>query len=233
MAYSWVNQRLNDLENNIQRELQLLNDFNEVLAYETNPRRIAGYRKDIERQRKSIAEYEQEYAELKKELHNNQESSSQLKNIGHQLEQIESKVGRLLNGQAVIYKNLSQMQQNLLARYDESQQAIVAEIVQQLDDNQLILTQNLLEALNTNKLSESDIQEMVAILEERIPALPLSQQASINEVIKNPELNAKHKLKVGMTIIPFLVKYEGELELGTGFDLKSVLQQLKTKLRGN
>ena len=29
MTFSWINQRLNDLENNIQRDLELLNDFEE------------------------------------------------------------------------------------------------------------------------------------------------------------------------------------------------------------
>ena len=74
---------------------------------------------------------------------------------------------------------------------------------------------------------------MVAIIEEKIPALPPSQQAPLNEIIKNPELDARHKLKVAVPIIPFILEYEGELELGTGFNLKSGWESIKNKLRRN
>ncbi|MEA5470353.1 hypothetical protein [Spirulina sp. 06S082] len=75
---------------------------------------------------------------------------------------------------------------------------------------------------------------MVAIFQERIfslPALAPNQQNSIDKVLKNPELDAKHKLKVVIPIIPFVLEYEGELELGTGFDLKSAWKKLITKFR--
>lgn len=233
MTSPWINQRLNDLENNIQRDLELLKDFEEELSYEKNPRIKAGYRKDIERQQESVAKYQQEYDDLKEQLKNNQESSTQVKNIGDQLEQMDSKLNLLLSSQVTIYENLNQMQQNLLARYDESEKIIVAEIAQKLNDNQVKLSQNLLEALETNQILEPDIEEMVAILEQRILALPPSQQESINEIIKNPELDAKHRLKVAIPIIPFILEYEGELELGTGFDLKSSWESIKNKLQRN
>jgi hypothetical protein len=74
------------------------------------------------------------------------------------------------------------------------------------------------------------MQQMLAVLEERIPSLPLSQ-AAVGEIIKAPELDARHKLKVTLPIVPFLVDYEGELELGSGFNIKSGWEQLVAKLR--
>ena len=120
MTSSWINQRLNDLENNIQRDLELLNDFEEELSYEKNPRIKAGYRKEIERQQESIAKYQREYDDLKEQLKNDQESSTQVKKIGNQLEQIDSKLNFMLNSQFTIYENLNQMQQKLLTRYKEN-----------------------------------------------------------------------------------------------------------------
>jgi hypothetical protein len=135
----------------------------------------------------------------------------------------------LLSGQIAIYENQNQMRQALLERYDATEQAIIGSIAQQLDQTQLILIQNLLEALEANLVSEPEMQQMLAVLEERLPSLPPSH-AAIAEIIKDPELDVKHKLKVTLPIIPMFVEYEGELELGS-FNIKSIWKQLIAKLQ--
>lgn len=42
------------------------------------------------------------------------------------LKQMDSKLNLLGSGQVTIYKKLNQVQQNLLTRYDENEQVIVA-----------------------------------------------------------------------------------------------------------
>ncbi|MEA5470352.1 hypothetical protein [Spirulina sp. 06S082] len=143
MNFSLISQRLKDLEHNIREDMELLNEFEEESRYETNPRIKAGYRKEIKRQQESITKYKKEYTELKKELDNSQESLAEVQNIYRQLEQMDSKLNLLVEGQVTIYQNLNQMQQNLLDQYDMSEQAVIAEIVKQLNNNQLTLTQTL------------------------------------------------------------------------------------------
>ena len=63
-------QRLKDLEDNLARERGLLKQFEEELSYATEPRKIAGLKRDIERQKQAIANYQQEYDSLKKKLTN-------------------------------------------------------------------------------------------------------------------------------------------------------------------
>jgi hypothetical protein len=75
------------------------------------------------------------------------------------------------------------------------------------------------------------MQQMLAVLEEGIPALPPSSQAAVTEIIKSPALDAKHKITVTLPIVPLLINYEGELELGTGFNIKSAWEQAINKLR--
>lgn len=231
MTYSWINQRLKDLENHIQEDLKLLKAYEDKLRDENDPRMEARCEKEIQRQKESITNYRKEYEELQIEVNNDQESSIQINDIGSKLEKLESKVNSVLNNQKVISTNLNKMQQNLLSQYEESEKAIIAEITQILDDNQLTLTNNLLEALETNKISDNDVIEMVAILEQKILALPSSQQTSVNEIIKNPELDARHRLKVAIPLIPLFVSYEGEFELNTGFDIKSLWTTIKNKLK--
>ncbi len=221
-------QRLKDLEDHIAEDQKLLKEFEEVLRYETNPRVMGGYRRDIERQRESLAKYKQEYAELKQELAGIPDA--QMQNVEGQLQQMDAKLNVLLSGQIAIYENQNQIRQALLNRYDAIERTIISAITQEFNETQLVLTQNLIDALEANLISEREMQQMLAVLEERIPSLPPSQ-AAVVEIIKDPELDAKHKLKVTLPIIPMLVEYEGELELGSGFNIKSAWEQLVAKLR--
>lgn len=222
---NFFQQRLQDLADNITKEQELLKDYEDVLRYETDPRKKAGYRREIERQKSSVAQYQQEYEELQREVTG--QPSAQMQEVGSQLQQMDAKLNTLLSTQATISEDLNQIRQNLLSRYDAGQRVLIKEIAQQLNRSQLVLTQHLLEALETDRVSESEMQRMLAVLEERARALPPSQANIIND----PQLDAKHKLKVTLPIIPTLVGYEGELELGSGFNIRSAWEQLIAKLR--
>ncbi len=197
--------RLQDLADNIAKDQELLKDFEDELRYTIDPRQKARYRREIVRQEESVAHYKKEYAELQQELTG--QPSAQMQEVGIQLQQMDAKLNVLLSGQVVIYEDL----------------------LNQLDATQLALTQKLQDALDANQVSQLQMQQMLTVLEERIPSLPPSQ-AAIAEVIKDPELDAKHKLKVTLPIVPMLVEYEGEFELGSGFNIKSAWEQLVAKL---
>ena len=72
MSYSWINQRLKDLENNIELHLKLLKDFEKELSVEKHPVTRTNYEMGIEREKESIAKYQKEYNELKKLLNDSQ-----------------------------------------------------------------------------------------------------------------------------------------------------------------
>ncbi len=199
--------RLEDLEDNIKQDLELLKDYDDELRYTTDPRLKARYRREITRQENSVSRYKQEYNRLQQELTG--QPSPQMQEVGIQLRQMDAKLNILLSGQVAIYEDL----------------------LKQLDQNQLVLTQKLQDALDANQVSEPQMQQMLAVLEERIPLLPPSQ-AAITEVIKDPELDVKQKLKVTLPIVPMLVEYEGEFELGSGFNIKTAWEKLVAKLGG-
>jgi hypothetical protein len=60
----WDDIRIQQLGDNIRQDLDLLKGFEDEIRYETNPRIIAKYRKDIERQRDSLALNQKEYDEI-------------------------------------------------------------------------------------------------------------------------------------------------------------------------
>jgi hypothetical protein len=217
-------QRLTDLLDHITQDQKLLKEFEEALTVEDNPRTLKKYKKEIKRQQESIDNYRQEYTELEQQLTGIptpqiQVVGNQLQIIENQLQQIDAKLN------IVLIK-----QDSLLLRYQVSEQAILRVFIEQLNQTQLAFTENMLNAVAANQVSESEMLQMLAVLESRIPSLPSSSQAEIAEIIKSPELDARHKITVTLPIVPFLINYEGELELGTGFNIKSAWEFIIKKL---
>ena len=217
-------QRLTDLLDHITQDQKLLKEFEEALTVEDNPRTLKKYKKEIKRQQESIDNYKQEYTELQQQLIGI--STPQIQVVGNQLQIIENQLQQIDAKLNIVLIN----QDSLLIRYQVSEQAILRVFIEQLNQTQLAFTENMLNAVAANQVSESEMLQMLAVLESRIPSLPSSSQAEIAEIIKSPELDARHKITVTLPIVPFLINYEGELELGTGFNIKSAWEFIIKKL---
>ena len=229
MFPEFFQQRLQDLEDNIKQELSLLKDYEDGLRYKSSSELKGKYRQDIEERRYYIVQYQHEYQELQQYL--NSSSSLQTPNVTSQFQRIDEKLNILIINQGAIADDLEKTRQDLLNRYDSSEQVMVGAIAQQLDRFQLALTQKLLYAMEANLVTEQQMQEMLAVVEKRTPCLPASQAEKVAKVIKDPEIDSTHKLKVSLPIVPLLVEYEGTIELGSGLNLKTVWEQLIAKLR--
>ncbi|MBS9392971.1 MAG: hypothetical protein HEQ29_07375 [Dolichospermum sp. LBC05a] len=217
-------QRLTDLLDHITQDQKLLKEFEEALAVEDNPRTLKKYKKEIKRQQESINNYKQEYTELEQQLIGI--STPQIQVVGNQLQIIENQLQQIDAKLNIVLIN----QDSLLLRYQVSEQAILRVFIEQLNQTQLAFTENMLNAVAANQVSESEMLQMLAVLQSRIPSLPASSQAEFAEIIKSPELDARHKITVTLPIVPFLINYEGELELGTGFNIKSAWEFVIKKL---
>jgi hypothetical protein len=217
-------QRLTDLLDHITQDQKLLKEFEEALAVEDNPRTLKKYKKEIKRQQESIDNYRQEYTELEQQLTGI--PTPQIQVVGNQLQIIENQLQQIDAKLNIVLIN----QDSLLLRYQVSEQAILRVFIEQLNQTQLAFTENMLNAVAANQVSESEMLEMLAVLESRIPSLPANSQAEIAEIIKSPELDARHKITVTLPLVPFLINYEGELELGTGFNIKSAWEFVIKKL---
>lgn len=229
--------RLQQLEDNIVQDLALLNEYEVELRDEDDPSRQRKYRRRIEKLRESYNSYQQEYKQLKAEQ--TSDSSTEIQNVTMHLQQMDAKLNMMLSGQVAIYEDLHQMRQTLLLRYDTTEQAMIAVLAEHLNRGQLLTMQAVLDALEVGRVSEVEIQQVLtstqqilSVLKDRGLALPPGHEA-IAEVINVPTLDTKHRLKVSLPIIPFLLDYEAELELGTGINLKASLENLGARFRGN
>ncbi len=235
MVPSSFNLRLQHLEDNIKQDLALLKKYEDAERYEDDPRRQTRYKREIQQLRESATRYQQEYDELQVQIIG--EPTPQMQDVALQLEQINTKLNRLSAGQKAIYENINHLRKGLLNHYKASEQHIIAVITKQLDQTQISTISSVLEALEANEVSEVETQlllegtqQMLAVLNQRNIILPGQQE--VTKAIKAPELDAKHKLKVTLPIIPLILEYEGELELGTGINLKRAWQKLVVQFRG-
>jgi hypothetical protein len=85
-----IEERLKALEDSIRQDMDLLKSYEDKLRYETDPRRLAGYRRDIERQYESLTQYQQEYDELKE-----QAPPAEMQNVVDLLQQQDMKLDEI------------------------------------------------------------------------------------------------------------------------------------------
>ncbi|KAB8334715.1 hypothetical protein SD80_010260 [Scytonema tolypothrichoides VB-61278] len=228
--------RLQHLEDNIRQDQALLKEYEDTLRYEDDPRRQSRYKREIKQLRESANCYQKEYDELRVQITG--ESNVQMQDVAIQLQQMNTRLDRLSAGQKAIYENINHLRQGLIARYSTGEQNIIAAITEQLDQSQMVMISTVLDAIETNQVTEGEMQRILQGIQRRITKLQQNgialppNQAALAEVIKAPGLDFKHKLKVGIPIIPFILDYEGELELGTGINLKAALQALMMRLKG-
>ena len=233
--------RLQDLADNIRQDLNLLKEYEDGLRYETDPRRLVGYRREIERQRESLTRYLQEYDELQKQVTG--EPSAEMVDTADLLRQMDAKLDDLLAGQENMQDDLNDLRKTLLARFDTSEQAIISAIVQRLDQNQLATVQSILDEIEAHSVPENELQETLsalqqALLEIRQTEMGLydsqltSEAKDLSEMVDDPKLDVNHKLKVSVPIIPLILSYETEVELKSGLNLKAAWQRLKARVRG-
>lgn len=232
MVPSAFNLRLQQLEANIARIFTLIDEFEIEILDEDSPDRRSKYVRRIKRLQELNVGYQQEYDELQKQVAG--ESPAKMQDIASELQQVNTQINALGN---LVLGSYAELRKTLLVRYTITEQNLVAAMTEQLNKNQLVTVQLVLDALEANYIPETEIQQFLGeieqtlgILEEKRLAFPRGKEEVI-EVINAPALDARHKLKVSLPIIPFLLDYEGELELGTGFNLKAVWERWLVKFQ--
>jgi len=110
--------RIQDLADNIRQDLNLLKEYEDKLRYETDPRRLARYRREIERQRESLTRYQQEYDELQKQVTG--KPSAEMVDTANLLQQMDAKLEDVLKNQKVMQDDFKNLRKTLLSRFDAS-----------------------------------------------------------------------------------------------------------------
>ncbi|MEM7580959.1 MAG: hypothetical protein AAF316_14145 [Cyanobacteria bacterium P01_A01_bin.80] len=220
--------RLQQLKDNVVRVLKLLNEYEIEIDHETDPSIKNKYRRRVEKLTEQRYSYQEELIAIKNQL-NNEQAKEQVLNIESQLKQIDNKLIWLVDSQAALH-------QVILAHFVVEDRNLIAPIVNQLEEAQIVEVNSVLKAVESNQISEvetrilvSQMQKALTLMKEKGFMLPSGNEA-LDEIINYPTIDAKHALKVTVPIIPFILSYEGELGLGAGLKIKEVWNSLKNKV---
>lgn len=96
-------------------------------------------------------------------------------------------------------------------------------------DLAMLVTMELDRHLSVIRATLQEVHEHVASIADRDLAEGV---AAAQQLAEDPSLDARHKLEVTIPIIPLLLDYKFETELGSRANLVALWETLKTKVQG-
>jgi hypothetical protein len=223
--------RVNELVKNIDGDMKLLHDYENKIRYEDDPRQRDIYNKAINELFYSAERHRQEYKEL--ELQLSEPPHVWIDDVHRQLETMDI---RLREVQSLLINKVTPLQEILLARYNDRETEIIQKAIYQLEYPQLLIVREVLEALDTGRVTIEDMESLLMSVKQSAMALakkevPLPSQNLVSEVIDSPKLDINHKIKITIPIIPLLLNYESELGFGSSANLEDIWNKLLVKLK--
>jgi hypothetical protein len=206
-----------------------IDEYDRMLDVERDPLRRADYTQQLERLRPRLDEAQQEYNQLQNAPGG--PASPQLQQVGDKLDAMDNKLDTLLTGQAATREEIKA----LVVRYDAGEQKIIATIMEHVPPADLSNLQAVLDALDANRLSLTEMQTALTGIREAQDQLQQQGHSLPTPPLPdgdNPALDVRHRLKLTVPLLPLFLSYEGEVELNSGVKLKDVWADLVRKARG-
>lgn len=124
----------------------------------------------------------------------------------------------------------------ILRHFELSERRIVAQIITRLDEQDHLLLNHILEAIENNVIPGEHMAELLGRLHAALASVPAqgatanplmeNEAEQLSDIIDDPSLEMKHKLKLTVPIIPVFLSYEGEMEVGIRASIKTALESL-------
>lgn len=242
-------QRLQDLQRNINREAELLNAYEEQLAYESDPRRLKKIQYEINRQKETIAGYRQESDQIQTTLPaiaapESDAVQKQLDDMNKQLsaisQQIDNAETRLVAGQKEIRDDIRQQQEAILAHIDAQHRQTIAVLVNKMDADQLELTELLLDAADNQQIAQWQAEQLTLLTQQTLVDLKQLRQNQPDAAQWDNILDAlasqtgwEQKLKLTVPLIPGILEFESEMAMDVVPALKQAWGNLVDKIRND
>jgi len=231
MKQKYLEDRLQDLRQNIDKCRIRIKQYEDEYDDEDDYNLQSKYLRRRDKLKKSVEGYVREYEDLKGQSESISATSAQA--MSGDFLQIGEELAALKNAIGVVHVN----QQALLASFDQHEQTIIKAITEQLNETQRKTVQMTVAAIESNRLSEEDMQQLLEQVRNVLVTVPQtapmpSQRNQIEEILDDVSLDVKHKLKLSVPIIPLLLHYEAEAALGSTDNLGKIWNSLKTKLFG-
>ena len=228
-------QRKNDLEEHITKDLKLLKEFDDVLRAETHPQRRLGYQQDIKRQQEALANRRQELEQLEGEITNQAEpegvTNQQLLAEIQLLKQTIVTQHDDLSAQLI---TLSAGQKTIMGHIDENHQQTLFTVVKQLTDNQQEVVEIMLTAAERQQIAYQEATDLTDLTHQVLTHLEAQPNSdywkTLLAAVEEPA-SLTQKLKLVLPLIPGILEYETELAVdGMGW-LKELWQKVTARFQ--
>jgi hypothetical protein len=212
-----LQKRLDGLEKNMGVGVDLLNELENAIQMIDRPTEKKRYKQDVEQIQGLVDQWSVEWTKLSGEV---QAQPAAPAALTEQLNRIEQKLGTIQQGvetaKAEILAEVRITREVLLSKYDESQRELLAQIIKELDQDQI----ETLDAINTKledkalkgSVVEADykeITEALTVIEQAPEVKPEVKQeiAKIKEAAEaeKSDNGVKSGLKLALPLIPGLL----------------------------
>lgn len=220
--------RLQHLQGQLQTQLNLLNDTERQMQVAPTPQIKENLRMNAEQTREFYDKTLKEYNEIKAK--GGPDASPQMQTVADQLQSMDAKLTAIRSG-------LGELQQAILARFDQSEQSLIGALLTRLSGEHLANTQAILGVIEAASQPQTEQSEALALATQGIAALE-QQAAAANKplppalekaarVVEDPKLEFKHRLKVAIPLIPGILTYERELGFNVNLNVQAAYDRLK------
>lgn len=232
-------QRLHDLQQNIQRSQTILNQYEQRLQMEDDPRKLMRYRYEIDQEKERIEQYTKEAAALGPLV--TQSTTTAANTVQQSLDTLHQKMDALSQQLSDVDRKLTGGQASIMAhlvKLDRQQQTHYLALTQRLDQHQLELVDLLLDAADKQQIAQWDAASLTLMTQQALVDLhrlrenqPDAAQWQNLSNLLNQEATWDHKLKWTLPIIPGILSYENEASLDILPTLREAWERLRNRVK--
>lgn len=165
-------------------------------------------------------------------------SNDSSNHLADRILEINEKIDLLISDQQGLQGELKNISVSLQENQSELQ-IILHQITKSLETHRLKSLEIVTVALDEGKVARQECLTLLDAIHKRLKSIKGNaggMQTEIERIdgfISSAQLDAVHKLKVTVPLIPFFLDYEGELEIGTNIELRRLWEALIRKLAPN
>lgn len=237
-GHSALMKRIEQLEERVKESYELLGEYEKSLIYEDDPRRKSRFKQQIADLRVTATEFQREYDAM----HSRFDGRDIVEEpIRRELHHLGATLEQLIERHAQLGGDLVSIRSFLIKQYPANDQALIAPLLAQLNANQVSEVRNIIKSLDDPQVTDDDAQSVVESVRAAIGSVlelsggesPMAESlCNARQVLDDPKVEWKHKLKVTVPMIPGILSYEGELGLNNAMNLRKMWEALSARARG-
>ncbi len=230
-------QRLHDLQQNIQRSLDLLRQYERLVHLEDNPRTLQRYQYEIDREKETIERYTKEAAALGPFPASSPEANA----MQQSLDTLHQKVDALSQQLSDVGRKLTGGQVNIMAhlvKLDNQQHTHYMALTQRLDKHQVELVDLLLDAADKQQIAQWEAAQLTLLAQQALVQLhhlrqnqPDAAQWQTFSALLAQDAAWEQKLKWTIPLIPGILELESEARVDVIAALREAWGRVRDRLK--